>query len=172
MKRLNILLIFIASCFLVSSCELFIVNFFGIEHITIINDTQYDFVIGETETFGDTLCVGIFEYCYNRVNSGDTLEFRHLSDFGIDRLLRPKEGAEPPVFELIIAFPEIDYEIRRKPEEDYSDPNIYGIIRVTLADLEACNYIIAINETLSSGEFYTDNQHLSGSLCCCALKKN
>lgn len=150
MKRLYLLILFIASCFLLNSCELFIVNLFGIEHITIINDTQYDFIIGETDTYRDTIYLGEFMY-YNQVNSGDTLQYQHLnSGFGIDRLLRPKEGAEPPVFELIIAFPEIDYEIRRKPEEDYSDPNIYGIIRVTLADLEACDYTIAINEALAS----------------------
>ena len=153
MNRLNILLLFIASCFLVSSCELFIVNFFGVERITIVNDTQYDFVIGETEpkVFGDTLCVGLFDYSCNRVNSGDTLQYLNNSlEFGVDRLLRPKEGEEPPVLELIIAFPGIDHRIERKPEEEYDDPNIYGIIRVTLADLEACHYIIAINEVLSS----------------------
>ena len=64
MKRYYLLFILIASCFLLNSCELFIVNLFGIEHITIINDTQYDFIIGETDTHLDTIYLGEYMY-YN-----------------------------------------------------------------------------------------------------------
>ena len=151
MKRYYLLFILIASCFLLNSCELFISRVFGVESITIINDTSNKLIIGNTDYRGDTLCVCFFSY-HNFVDCGDTLLYLHSSSFGIDKVLKPKRDSEPPVCELVVSLfnEEMNDLIQRKPDEEYDDPNIYCIIRVTLADLEACDYTIAINEALAS----------------------